>query len=93
MDAAVVLHFDQQLAAWPPERFVVEVLNKRLGSQRLLMGFDSAFGQGAKGDADYLRSQPGLELEIREAPAFAVDGQTVSSTAVRFSMNEVTWDW
>ncbi len=83
LDGAVVLDFDREMAAWPPERFVREVLVERLGSRRLLMGFDSAFGKGAVGTGDYLRARPDLGVEVRSARAFPIDGKTVSSTDVR----------
>lgn len=81
--AALVLRFDRELAGFAPERFVEEIIVESLGCRRLLLGFDSSFGAGARGDAAYLRGHPELGVEVREATPREVDGRPVSSTMVR----------
>lgn len=83
VDAAVVLQFTRELASWPPERFIEEVFRQRLGCRKLLMGFDSAFGKDAAGDAEYLTARPELGLEVRSARPFLIGDAPVSSTEVR----------
>lgn len=83
IDSVLVLPFDRAMAAMPASEFVAEILRRRLGSDRVLMGFDSAFGRGAEGTADYLESHPELGLEVRRGEALFLDGAKVSSTEVR----------
>ncbi|MCA8961402.1 MAG: bifunctional riboflavin kinase/FMN adenylyltransferase, partial [Planctomycetes bacterium] len=82
LDAAVVLRFDKAMAEMSPEAFVREILVQRIGSRRLLMGFDSSFGKDALGTAVYLRDHL-ADLEVREAAPFLLEGGPVSSTQVR----------
>ena len=84
---ALVLRFDEALAALPPERFVRDILVARCGMKELVVGHDHGFGRGRSGDADTLR-------RIGEADGFAVvvvpqvevDGVRVSSSAIRQSL-------
>ena len=84
---ALVLRFDEALAALPPERFVRDILVARCGMKELVIGYDHGFGRGRSGDADTLR-------RIGEADGFAVvvvpqvevDGVRVSSSAIRQSL-------
>jgi riboflavin kinase/FMN adenylyltransferase len=81
--ATLVLTFDRELATWSPERFIREVVVGAIGSRRLLLGFDSTFGAGARGNAEYLRRHPEIGVEVRESDPYRVDGEVVSSTAIR----------
>lgn len=83
LDATVVLPFDRVMASMPVEDFVGQILRGRIGARRILMGFDSAFGRGAQGTADYLEARPELGLEVRRGEPLLIDGQKVSSTEVR----------
>ncbi|MCZ6793092.1 MAG: riboflavin biosynthesis protein RibF [Planctomycetota bacterium] len=82
--ATLVLHFDRELASWPPERFVEEILRDALGARHLLLGFDSAFGRDRQGTYEYLAARRDeLGLELRRCGARNVLGERVSSTCVR----------
>ena len=83
VETVVVLPFDEELSRWSPERFLEEVLVEALDCRHLLMGFDSAFGAGAQGTASYLQSLDPLPLELRTSPPLLIEGEAVSSSAVR----------
>ena len=88
VDTVVVLPFDDELASWSPERFIDEVLVGALGSDHLLMGFDSAFGHGARGTAEYLQAIPDLSMALRISPPLLLEGEAVSSSVVRRCLEE-----
>jgi riboflavin kinase/FMN adenylyltransferase len=84
IDAAVILHFDQAMADMEPEDFARVVLVERLGVRGVLLGFNSRFGKGARGDAALLEGiGKRLGFEVRTAKPLLVDGAPVSSTLVR----------
>ena len=83
VEVVVLLDFDEDLAQWSPEKFVSEVIQKTLSCQHLLMGFDSAFGQGARGTFEYLQQLELPELELRSSPPLLIEAEAVSSSAVR----------
>lgn len=82
--ALAVARFDAALAAMPAERFVEEIVRDWLGAGHVVVGEDFRFGAGRKGDVALLRAM-GARLGFRVAPAPTVtlDGERVSSSAVR----------
>jgi riboflavin kinase/FMN adenylyltransferase len=84
IDAAVVLTFDAELAAWAPERFVREVILGAAGADGVLLGHDTRFGHGARGDVALLeRLARRHGFEVCSVPVVMLDGAPVSSTRVR----------
>lgn len=84
LDYAVLLHFDRELAAMPPEQFVREVLVRGCGMRELVIGHDHGFGRGRQGDVELLgRLGAELGFAVDVVPALEVDGHAVSSTQVR----------
>lgn len=84
VDVAVVIPFDQEVAATPPEDFVREFLIGELhvGSLHLSKGF--SFGRGKAGDRAYLeRRGADCGFRVERVPAVILEGDTVSSTRIR----------
>ena len=52
------------------------------------MGFDSAFGHGARGTAEYLQAIPDLSMALRISPPLLLEGEAVSSSVVRRCLEE-----
>lgn len=84
VDTTLVLRFEPELAAWSPETFIERVLQGALDARGLLLGFDSAFGKGRRGDWEYLSARRNeLGLELRKVDAEYVEGERVSSSLIR----------
>lgn len=84
MAAAAVIHFTPALAAVEAEEFVQRVLVEGLGVRGLCVGYDFGFGRGRRGNVDLLRAfapRGGFWLDV--IPPVTVDGQVVSSRAIR----------
>jgi riboflavin kinase/FMN adenylyltransferase len=83
VSGVVVLPFDREMASWSPEVFVDRVLVEGLGASRVLVGQNHRFGKDRAGDFALLQTL-GRErgFEAREV-ALEVDGQVISSTAIR----------
>jgi riboflavin kinase/FMN adenylyltransferase len=75
-----VIPFDRGFSEQSPEEFVQEVLLERLGAERVSVGENFRFGQGARGTADMLSA---AEFETRVVPLVEVAGETVSSSHIR----------
>ncbi len=83
VDALLVVPFDREIAAWTPERFVVDVLVDRLHVRAVVVGANFRFGAKAAGDVatlDELGRDQGFT-----AVGIALDGgpQVWSSTFIR----------
>ena len=84
IDYLLEIPFDKAFASMPAESFVRRVLVEAIGVERLVIGYDYAFGRGREGDVGLLRQcgeRYGFSVEELQPIS---DGSTVySSTAVR----------
>ncbi len=84
LDAALVLQFDRALSMVSPEEFIDRILVEGMRAGAILVGANFRFGHRGAGDVRLLGEagkRDGFEVEI--VPPVEVDGQIVSSTAVR----------
>ncbi|MCC6784771.1 MAG: riboflavin biosynthesis protein RibF [Planctomycetes bacterium] len=80
----LLLEFDAALRDLDPAAFTERVLVRGLRTQALLLGHDAAFGRHRAGTRDALEAL-GREhgFLVREGTRVSVDGQPISSTAIR----------
>ena len=84
LDRVAFVRFDHELAGYPPERFVREVLEERFHVAELVIGHDHGFGRGRAGGEDFLRelgAKDGFDVDV--VPAVERRGRPVSSTLIR----------
>lgn len=80
----VLLCFEPRLQNLPARQFAEQLLVKALRTRGLLLGYDSALGKDREGTPQRFRELGGeLGFEVRTGSPFEVDGQPVSSTAIR----------
>ena len=88
-DNCAILHFDKTLAALTAKEFMEQVLRDQLGVRRLILGYDNRFGRNrSEGFDDYVRYGADLGIEVMRSDALLIDGQPVSSSAVRKALAE-----
>ena len=80
----LVLHFDRSFAATPPEEFVRQLVTNSRPLREICVGHEWSFGKGRAGNLALLR-QLGMTLEfaVVGVQAVTVNGEVVSSTAIR----------
>jgi riboflavin kinase/FMN adenylyltransferase len=79
-----VLRFDYALAQVSADDFLERILVQGLGVRRLLVGDDFRFGARRAGDFNLLKQRaPLYGYTVEALPSVTLDGQRVSSTAVR----------
>jgi riboflavin kinase/FMN adenylyltransferase len=84
VDGVLCLHFDARLAGMPRENFVDRLLVQGLGVRHLVLGPDFRFGHKRLGDVEYLKSAGTTAgFGVEAVPPLLLDGERVSSTAVR----------
>ncbi len=89
LDAALVMHFDEALAALPAEEFVRRVLVETVSAKRILVGANFRFGYKQTGNVELLSQsgeRHGYTVEI--IGAAEIDGVPVSSSAIRRAVSE-----
>ena len=88
LDGMFVLTFDMPLARLDAERFLRDVLIRRLGAGAVVVGYDFHFGAGRSGTPAFLREAApkfGIQVEFVEKVFADEEGslEAVSSTATR----------
>lgn len=84
VDRFVCLRFDDRMRRLGREEFVNEVLVKALGVRHIVVGHDFRFGRDNQGDIASLRALgAAANFEVTEVPPFEIDGERVSSSAIR----------
>ena len=88
LDGMFVLTFDTALASLDAERFLQDVLLRRLGAGAVVVGYDFHFGAGRSGTPAFLRDAApklGIQVEVVEKIVADEEGslEAVSSTATR----------
>jgi riboflavin kinase/FMN adenylyltransferase len=84
IDGTLIIPFSLDYSHITAEKFVRESLGGKLAIKKIIIGHDYTFGQGKKGNSDYLISagrEMGFAVEVVDA--FKVDDHIVSSTLVR----------
>ena len=88
VDIVIPIPFTPQLANLSPKQFL-NLLKEYLKMKGLVVGPDFALGKDRQGDIDYLR-RLGKEMafSLSVVPPMTIDGEVVSSTAVRKALAE-----
>ncbi len=82
MDVLIIIPFDREFAAMPPEVFVRDILVARLGMKVLVVGGDYSFGKDRRGNLDFLRGaarKTGYELYVADWIQDRSDGHEIFS--------------
>ncbi len=88
-DATVVIPFTLELSRMEAEDFVERILLGALGAREVVVGYNHTFGRGARGTAALLKDLgERLGFATRVLPPLQVQGQTVSSTAIREALRD-----
>lgn len=84
IEILIVLDFNRQLASYPPEDFVREILIKRLGMKALVTGYDHCFGKDRTGNGALLAKMAKTEsFHFTAVPEFRAADRTVKSSVIR----------
>lgn len=89
VDELLVLPFNEWLADYDAERFVVDILVNRLHVRHLVIGDDFHFGKARRGNFALLQSY-GQEygFEVENTDSFELSGMRISSTLIRDALIE-----
>ena len=80
VDWCAIIGFTAEVARMEAPEFARAVFVDLLGAELLVVGPDCRFGRDRRGDVDLCRR---MGLEARVVPPVRVNGETVSSTAIR----------
>jgi riboflavin kinase/FMN adenylyltransferase len=80
----LVLHFDREFAATTPDDFVAQLVTNSHPLREICVGHEWSFGKNRAGNLDLLkRLGSTLHFDVVGVPAVTLNGEVVSSTAIR----------
>lgn len=87
VDATLTIDFDSALSEMPARIFVEKYLIEKLNAKVVIVGEGFKFGAHGSGTCDTLRElAPEFGFEVIEVPSKRIDGEVVSTTAVRHAL-------
>jgi riboflavin kinase/FMN adenylyltransferase len=76
--------FTKEFSQLSSEEFITKILVKRIGTKKLVIGYDHHFGKNREGSFEQLKlNGPKYGFEVEEIPRQEVDHIAVSSTKIR----------
>lgn len=84
VQVALVLAFTRELSQTTADEFFQRVMVDHVRAKKIVVGHDFAFGKGRKGTPEWLAER--IETEV--VPPFMLEGNRVSSSAVRSEVAE-----
>jgi riboflavin kinase/FMN adenylyltransferase len=80
----LVIHFDREFAATPPEDFVSRLVQNARPLREICVGHEWSFGKNRAGNLELLQQLGGrYHFNVVGIPPVKVNGKVVSSTAIR----------
>ncbi|NBP69002.1 MAG: bifunctional riboflavin kinase/FAD synthetase [Cytophagia bacterium] len=80
----VRIPFTKEFSQMSSAEFITEVLIKKIGTKKLVIGYDHHFGKNREGSFEQLKlNAPQYGFEVEEIPRQDVDNVGVSSTKIR----------
>jgi riboflavin kinase / FMN adenylyltransferase len=84
IETVIILDFNRQLASYPPETFVRELLVDEMNMKALVIGYDHAFGKDRAGNKELLAKMSKTDnFYFTVVPEFRINNQNVKSTIIR----------
>ncbi|HEX6262990.1 MAG TPA: bifunctional riboflavin kinase/FAD synthetase [Actinomycetota bacterium] len=94
VDLLVVMPFDAEVASWPPERFVDDVLVERLGVAHATVGANFTFGHRAAGTVEVLTDLGRARgFSVEGVGLLELEGRRISSTSIREALAAGELEW
>ncbi|MDP9047270.1 MAG: bifunctional riboflavin kinase/FAD synthetase [Bacteroidota bacterium] len=84
IDHLIITPFSRDFSNQSAEEYIRDILVNKIGTKRIVIGYDHRFGKDREGDFDtLLRLGPVYEFEVVEIPEQDINDVAISSTRVR----------
>lgn len=89
IDHLVIIPFTRSFSELTSEEFIRDILIEKIGTKKLVIGYDHRFGRDREGGFDYIRAhQAEYGFEVEEIPRQDVEAVGVSSSKIRTALAE-----
>ena len=89
VDHLLVIPFTRSFSQLTSEEYIRQILLDKIGTKKLVIGYDHRFGRDREGGFDYIKKhQQEYGFEVEEIPRQDVEAVGVSSSKIRAALNE-----
>ena len=89
VDHLVVIPFTRSFSQLSSEEYIRQILIGKIGTKKLVIGYDHRFGRDREGGFDYIQAhQSEYGFEVEEIPRHDVEAVGVSSSKIRTALTE-----
>ena len=89
VDHLVVIPFTRSFSQLTSEEYIRQILIDKIGTKKLVIGYDHRFGRDREGGFDYIQAhQSEYGFEVEEIPRQDIEAVGVSSSKIRTALNE-----
>ena len=93
VDRLLRVRFNENLRGMSAQQFVDDIFVAGLGVRYVALGDDFRFGNDREGDLEFIRQQgPQHGYEAGPTPTLLMDGERVSSTRIRFALENARFE-
>ncbi len=93
IDHLIILEFNKDFSSIPACDFIKEVLIKKVGTSRLVMGYNNRFGTGGEGDFSAIKHcSESLGLKVEQMQGLQTDAGIISSSLIRKALQNGNLD-
>ena len=88
VDHLVVIPFTREFGNLSSEEFIKDILVDKIGTKKLVIGYDHKFGKNRSGSFEELKKDaPIYGFEVEEIPKQMIENNAVSSTKIRRALS------
>lgn len=89
VDHLVLIPFTPEFASLSSEEFIKNIIVDKIGTKKLVIGYDHKFGKNRSGSFEELKKDgPIFGFEVEEIPKQMIENKAVSSTKIRKALFE-----
>ncbi len=89
VDHLIIIPFTSKFANLSSEDFILKILVEKIGTKKLVIGYDHRFGKNRSGSFEELKKDgPIYGFEVEEIPKQMIENNAVSSTKIRKALLE-----
>lgn len=89
IDHLVKIPFTKAFSQLSSEEFIRKILVEKIGTKKLVIGYDHRFGKNREGSFEHLKTnEAAYGFEVEEIPRQDIDDVAVSSTKIRKALEE-----
>lgn len=84
IDHLLIIPFNREFSELSSEDFIHDILIKKIGTKKLVIGYDHKFGKNREGSFEYLKKNAThLGFQVQEIPRQDLNDIAISSTEIR----------